>query len=110
VLTQDPRIDAPQRADLSTSAQHLPAPPNRTIGREHELDAVRRRLPAVSLRLLTLIGPGGVGKTRLALEAARAADSHFGDGARFVSLSAVQRPEDVPCGDPPGAFDRHGRG
>ena len=46
---------------------------------------------------MTLTGPGGVGKTRLALEAARAVEADFADGACFVSLAAVQRPEDVPA-------------
>jgi predicted ATPase/DNA-binding SARP family transcriptional activator len=75
----------------------LPVPPNRTIGREHELSAVGERLRAGSVRLLTLTGAGGVGKTRLALEAARAVQSDFADGARFVSLAALRRPDDVPA-------------
>ncbi len=76
--------------------QHVPAPPNRTIGRERELEAVQHRLVGGRSRLLTLVGPGGVGKTRLALEAARVAGPRFEHGARFVALDSVQRHEDVP--------------
>jgi predicted ATPase/DNA-binding SARP family transcriptional activator len=75
----------------------LPAPPNRTIGRERDIAAVSERLRIGSVRLLTLTGPGGVGKTRLAMEAARAVQADFDDGAHFVSLAATRRPEDVPA-------------
>ncbi len=75
----------------------LPVPPNRTIGRDQDLVAVGGRLRAGSVRLLTLTGPGGVGKTRLAVEAARAVQADFADGGRFVSLAAVHRPEGVPA-------------
>jgi predicted ATPase/DNA-binding SARP family transcriptional activator len=110
ILAHDPEIDAP-RAPSSALAegrgarsagpglgdQRLPVPPNRTVGREQDLVVIGERLRTASTRLLTLTGPGGVGKTRLSLEAARAVDADFADGAHFVSLAAVARPEDVPA-------------
>jgi predicted ATPase/DNA-binding SARP family transcriptional activator len=97
VLAQDAAldIDGIRRPAMSRRAQALPAPPNRTIGRERELEAVIEQLRAGAVRLLSLTGPGGVGKTRLALEAARAVEPDFADGAWLVSLAAVKRPEDV---------------
>jgi predicted ATPase len=99
ILAHDPGLRPPrgQTPELRELGRGLPVPPNRTIGRERELAAVAERLRSSSVRLLTLTGPGGVGKTRLAIEAARAAEPDFADRARFVSLAALQRPEDVPA-------------
>jgi predicted ATPase/DNA-binding SARP family transcriptional activator len=79
------------------SNRRLPVPPNRTIGRERDIVAVGERLRCGSARLVTLTGPGGVGKTRLALEAARAVQADFTDGAHFVPLAARRKLEDVPA-------------
>ena len=73
----------------------LPPPPNRTIGRADDVRAVGERLRAGAGAPAHADGPGGVGKTRLALEAARAVEADFADGAHFVSLAAVERPQDV---------------
>ncbi|MFN8444791.1 MAG: tetratricopeptide repeat protein [Caldilineaceae bacterium] len=56
------------------------------IGRTHELNALQERL--LTARLVTLIGPGGVGKSSLAIEAAK--PQHFGDGVWLVELAAIQ--------------------
>ena len=109
ILDQDPSLDLPTPAGPLPRERHelpapgserrgaLPAAPNRTIGREREVGSVAERLRAGSVRLLTLTGPGGVGKTRLALEAARAVEADFAEGAHFVSLAAVERPQHVPA-------------
>lgn len=69
----------------------LPIPPTRFVGRESELTALRSILEDGEIRLVTLTGPGGTGKTRLALEAAQAA--RFRDGVHFVDLSALTDPD-----------------
>jgi len=99
MLVHDPSLEAPLVAMMLTSDRRsaLPAPPNRTVGRQREVAAVGERLRSGSVRVLTLTGPGGVGKTRLALEAARLVEADFADGAHFVSLAALRRPQDVPA-------------
>ena len=65
------------------------------IGREREINAITDRLRDPSVRLLTLIGPGGVGKTRLSLAVAERLRNAFEDGFTFVSLAAVTEPGHV---------------
>lgn len=71
----------------------LPLPPTSFVGREAEIDAVQALLGRADLRLLTLAGPGGVGKTRLALQIATRAGAAFADGVAFVALAAARTPE-----------------
>ena len=71
---------------------NLPVPATPFLGREHEIDDVVRRLVHQDTRLLTLTGPGGIGKTRLVLQAAAAAADHFTDGVTWVPLATVAEP------------------
>src|SRR3954447_16270981 len=68
----------------------LPVATTQFVGRRTELDAVERRLEDPAIRLLTLTGPGGTGKTSLAIRAAADQMERFRDGVSFVDLSAVR--------------------
>ncbi|MGQ4477740.1 helix-turn-helix transcriptional regulator [Streptomyces sp. SAS_276] len=72
----------------------LPVELTSFVGRVEELAVLQREL--ARSRLVTLVGPGGVGKSRTALRAARAVADRFADGVRLVELSALHDPELVP--------------
>lgn len=81
------------RSTVSTAIPtNLPAVTTRLVGRTSELGSLRSLLRAESPRLVTLTGPGGAGKTRLAIEAARAVADEFNDGVFFVSLASIGDP------------------
>lgn len=75
------------------SKHNLPAQQTSMLGRERDLREVERLLHDSAVRIVTLVGPGGVGKTRLALESASRGLDGFPDGVWFVPLSAVDHPE-----------------
>ena len=67
------------------------------VGREVEIAAVTDRLRDPSVRIVTLLGPGGVGKTRLALAVAERVRTAFEDGVEFVSLATASTSEQALC-------------
>jgi predicted ATPase/DNA-binding SARP family transcriptional activator len=99
ILGQDPALDLPERPGGRSEARahprtgNLPATVSSFVGRVAELDDVCAQVS--SRRLVTLIGPGGAGKTRLALEAASRLRASFDDGAWLVELAPVREGADV---------------
>src|SRR5262249_59913198 len=77
--------------------RQLPAPVTALIGRRRQLDELARLVGEEGVRLVTLTGPGGVGKTRLALDAAGELADAFEDGAAFVPLAPLRDAALVPA-------------
>lgn len=82
----------PPLSSLQRYRHNLPSQATALIGREDELEVVASTLRDPSTRLLTLTGPGGIGKTRLALQAASALLDEFADGVWFVGLAPITDP------------------
>ena len=87
--------DFPPLATLSHGPNNLPTQASEFLGREAELATLRDLLDADGIRLLTLTGPGGIGKTRLALHAAADQIDRFDAGVYFVDLASVREPDAV---------------
>jgi predicted ATPase/class 3 adenylate cyclase len=86
----------PPLRTLEGHPNNLPLQPTLLVGREGEVAEVAERLGGEEVRLLTLTGPGGTGKTRLALQAGADLLEEFDDGVFFVSLATITHPELVP--------------
>ena len=84
--------DVPWRPSNRPARSNLPATVTSLIGRDNELADVRAYVLDSNIRLVTLIGPPGIGKTRLSIEAARAALPDFVDGVFFIALAPLSDP------------------
>ncbi len=97
--TNNGSVDAPAStappAVPPLGAPRLVVPPTVLIGRALELDAVCALLADPACRLVTVLGPGGMGKTRLAVQVADALRGQFADGVVVVALAPLTAPEEV---------------
>jgi predicted ATPase/class 3 adenylate cyclase len=84
----------PRPRAVAAAEHSLPAPTTSFVGRDREQNRLARLLD--SFRLVTVTGPGGAGKTRLAVRVAATHAEHYPDGTWFVDLAAVTDPELVP--------------
>ena len=94
VLSPGLREDFPPLKTLDARPNNLPVQLTSFVGREEEMKQIRSKLN--DARLLTLTGPGGTGKTRLALQVAADVIDHFANGVWFVELDAIRDPGLLP--------------
>src|SRR5829696_6514211 len=83
----------PPLRTLESHPNNLPLQSTPLVGREREVREVAERVRSEEVRLLTLTGPGGTGKTRLGLQAAADVLEEFSDGVFFVALATITEPE-----------------
>jgi predicted ATPase/DNA-binding SARP family transcriptional activator len=95
ILNHNPALAPAARPRLGSEPERPrpPVPATPIVGRRAELTTIREMLADPSVRLLTMTGPGGTGKTRLALEVLHAVESNYTDGAFFVALAPVVDPD-----------------
>jgi predicted ATPase/DNA-binding SARP family transcriptional activator len=93
ILRQDPSLELAPAKETPPERHRVGAPPTPTIGRDRDIAEVRRLLLDTPARLVTLVGPGGVGKTRLAVESAALIGEQLADGAVLVELAGLRDPQ-----------------
>jgi predicted ATPase/class 3 adenylate cyclase len=86
--------DFPAIRSLDARPNNLPVPVTTFVGRERQIEEIKARLAAI--RLLTLTGPGGTGKTRLSIRVAEELLDDYRDGCWFVALDTLRDPDLVP--------------
>jgi predicted ATPase/class 3 adenylate cyclase/DNA-binding CsgD family transcriptional regulator len=93
LVIADLPADFPPLGTLDARSHNLPVQPTPLIGREREVAVVQQLLLREDVRLLTLTGPGGSGKTRMALHVAAELSDHFIDGISLVNLAPISDAE-----------------
>lgn len=93
LIIADLPANFPPLKTLDNSHNNLPVQPTSLIGREKEVGALLNLLQREEVRLLTLTGPGGIGKTRLGLQVAAELIDLFPDGVYFVNLAPISDPD-----------------
>jgi predicted ATPase/class 3 adenylate cyclase len=93
IIVPDLQSDFPSLKTLNSRPNNLPAQITPLVGREREIEAVRQFLLKPEVRLVTLTGPGGIGKTSLSLQAALSLLEEFAHGVFFVGLAAISDAE-----------------
>jgi predicted ATPase/DNA-binding SARP family transcriptional activator/tetratricopeptide (TPR) repeat protein len=83
-------------AGKSAHRSFLPADITPFVGREKEVEQITKLISDSRTRLITILGSGGIGKTRLSLAASRSLQDHFADGIFFVSLVSIREPDEIP--------------
>jgi predicted ATPase len=90
------RLSQAPAGSLDERPSDLPVPRTPIVGREKEVTAAKELLLREDVRLVTITGPGGIGKTRLTLEVAKQVSAQFPGGIHFVPLSAFSDPGPIP--------------
>jgi predicted ATPase/class 3 adenylate cyclase len=96
LIAPDLPSEFPPLRTLEAYRTNLPLQPTPLVGREREVGEIADRVRSEEVRLLTLTGPGGTGKTRLALQAGADLLEGFDDGAFFIALATITDPAQVP--------------
>ncbi|HUX21312.1 MAG TPA: tetratricopeptide repeat protein, partial [Spirochaetia bacterium] len=86
----------PELKSLDAHLHNLPMEPTPLIGREEELERLEKELLGSHVHLLTLVGPGGIGKTRMGLQIAADLIDSFPDGVYVIDLASIREPSEIP--------------
>ncbi len=94
-----PNLPSTEHPPMQSGAQQLvnfPILSPAFFGREQELDELARLFTSPDYRIISLVGPGGIGKTRLAIQFASQVAQYFSDGVYFTSFTSIQDPDFIP--------------